>query len=70
MCVRCELEDVRDIGARGPRPFALPGAEPRYGRDRAVKIVHIRLEVTLEFERKRESLAVVRWAADRGVRIA
>jgi aminopeptidase N len=56
MCLRCDSEidsPAADMGARGPRPFALPGAEPRYGRDRAVKMRHLRLEVALDFERKR-----------------
>src|SRR5712692_3459685 len=55
MCLRCDrdLEDVKDIAAKGPRPFALPGAEPRYARDRTIKLRHTRLEVALDFEKKR-----------------
>jgi aminopeptidase N len=55
MCLRCDhaLEDVRDIGHRGPRPFALPGSEPRYARDRTIKVRHTRLEVVLDFDKKR-----------------
>lgn len=53
MCLRCDDNDIRDIGARGPRPFALPGTEPRWARDRVVKVLHIKLEVALDFERRR-----------------
>src|SRR5690349_17889805 len=61
MCLRCyEVEtseyaagDIRDAGARGPRPFALPGAEPRYARDKVVKVKHVRLDVALDFEKRR-----------------
>src|SRR5688572_568015 len=53
MCFRCQEFDVRDAGAKGPRPFALPGYEPKYARDRVAKVKHIRLDVALDFERKR-----------------
>jgi aminopeptidase N len=58
MCFRCTDDDalaadVRDAGARGPRPFALPGAEPRYARDRVARVKHVRLDVALDFERRR-----------------
>jgi aminopeptidase N len=52
MCTRCDRA-TGDIGARGPRPFALPGAEPRYARDRTIRLRHTRLEVALDFERRR-----------------
>jgi aminopeptidase N len=66
MCLRCDRDhvldsassDVRDMGARGPRPFALPGAEPRYARDRTIKVRHMRIEVALDFEKKRIDGAV------------
>src|SRR5688572_13887280 len=53
MCLRCNELDVRDAGAKGPRPFALPGYEPKYARDRVAQVKHIRLDVALDFERKR-----------------
>lgn len=34
------------------RSFALPGDRPRYARDRLVDVRHVRLEVTLDFERR------------------
>jgi len=61
MCLRCDeietsfwsTQDVRDAGARGPRPFALPGAVARYARDKTVKVKHVRLDVALDFEKRR-----------------
>jgi aminopeptidase N len=39
--------------ARGRRPFQPAHVEPQWARDRAAAINHIRLEVALDFERKR-----------------
>src|SRR5262245_33687121 len=33
-------------------PFALPGAKPHYAADRPVRALHVRLEVSLDFDRK------------------
>jgi hypothetical protein len=39
--------------ARGRRPFQPAHVEPQWARDRSAAIKHIRLEVALDFERKR-----------------
>ena len=39
--------------AGAQRPFALPGDTPHYARDRVVDVQHIRLEITIDPERKR-----------------
>ncbi|HUY29223.1 MAG TPA: M1 family aminopeptidase [Candidatus Binataceae bacterium] len=41
--------------ARGRRPFQPAHVEPKWPRDRAAEIKHIKLEVALDFERKRIS---------------
>src|SRR5687767_640126 len=33
-------------------PFALPGAKDHYAADRPVRALHVRLQVSLDFERK------------------
>ena len=37
------------VSARGPQPFAFPGTEPRYARDRRVDIRHVQIDVELDF---------------------
>ncbi len=39
----------------GRRPFPMPGAKPKYPRDKAFNLHHVRLEVELDFHRKRVS---------------
>ena len=39
-------------GARARDPFALPGTERRYARDRAVDVRHIRLDVAVDLEKR------------------
>ncbi|MBI4510881.1 MAG: HEAT repeat domain-containing protein [Deltaproteobacteria bacterium] len=44
---------VRTSPAPMQRPFALPGARPRYAPDRLVDVEHIKLDVILDLEKKR-----------------
>ena len=37
----------------GPRPFTLPGDQPRWGRDRTVDIRHIKLELSFDLEARK-----------------
>jgi aminopeptidase N len=36
-----------------PRPFALPGARPRYAPDRVVDVEHVRIELDIRFDERR-----------------
>lgn len=50
-CTRRHGMGASDTGGR--LPFALPGAPRRYARDRDVDIVHVVLDLTLDFDGKR-----------------
>ncbi len=64
MTCDCTRLQPADPGARGPRPFALPGAEPRYARDREIDIHHIRLDVTVDIEKRRiDGMATIKLGA-------
>jgi aminopeptidase N len=46
LCRRCEL------GANDALPFALPGAQATWAPDRVCSVKHIKVEVSLDFERR------------------
>ncbi len=57
---RAREEDFcgRIFSSNRRQPFAFPGAEPRYAPDRPIDVRHVRIEVTLDFERREISGAV------------
>ncbi|MHB8873967.1 MAG: M1 family aminopeptidase [Myxococcaceae bacterium] len=56
-------------GASGPHPFPFPTATPHYAADRPVRAEHLRLEVSLDFERREVTgTALTRVRAVREVR--